>query len=162
MSPGLLADRLGPGGLKGRGTLGEPGRSRRCAPRARESRALPVTKAARDLRSLGPLTRQRRARTPQGATRPRSAASPGSRECRGLSGFLNPYLNTTLLTDRSTILLWRFLSGNECSSSPRVIVFGLTSLMIRISINHIIADLVVEQEIQAAHLTCLTHPMNNC
>ena len=32
---------------------------------------------------------------PQGATRPRSAASPGSRACRGLSEFLDPYLNTT-------------------------------------------------------------------
>ena len=76
--PFLPAGQLTPGGLKGRGTLGEPGRSRRCAPRARESDALPVTQAARDRRSLGPLARQRRVRTPQGATRPRSAASPGS------------------------------------------------------------------------------------
>ena len=62
--------------------LGEPGRSRRYAPRARESDALPVTHAerepaapsgnrrhapttARDRRSLGPLARRRRARTPQ-------------------------------------------------------------------------------------------------
>ena len=89
VGPGLPIDRPGPGGLKGRGTLDEPGRSRRYAPRARESVALPVTQAereppapsgsrrrapttARDRRSLGPLARQRRARTPQGATRPRS------------------------------------------------------------------------------------------
>ena len=77
VDPFLPADRPGPGGLKGRGTLDEPGRSRRPAPRARESSALPVTQA------------------PQGAKRPRSAASPGSRECRGLSGLLVPYLNTT-------------------------------------------------------------------
>ena len=38
---------------------------------------------------------ERRARTPQGATRPRSVASPGSRACRGLSELLNPYLNAT-------------------------------------------------------------------
>ena len=44
----LPADRPGPGGLNGRGALGEPGRSRRCAPRARESDALPVTQAARE------------------------------------------------------------------------------------------------------------------
>ena len=72
MGPFLPVDRPGPGGLKGRGTLDEPGRSRRCAPRARESDALPVTQAereptapsgsrrrapttARDRRSLGPL-----------------------------------------------------------------------------------------------------------
>ena len=84
----LPASQLTPGGLKGRGALGEPGRSRRYAPRARERDALPVTQAerepqapagsrrrapttARDRRSLGPLARQRRARTPQGATRPR-------------------------------------------------------------------------------------------
>ena len=89
MGPFPPADRPGPGGLKGRGTLGEPGRSRRYAPRVRESDALPVTQAerepaalsgsrrrapttARDRRSLSPLARQRRARTPQGATRPRS------------------------------------------------------------------------------------------
>ena len=87
--PFLPATKPNPGGLKGRGALGEPGRSRRPAPRARESDALPVTQAerepsapsgsrrrgpttARDRRSLGALARQRRARTPQGAKRPRS------------------------------------------------------------------------------------------
>ena len=54
VGPFLPVDRPGPGGLKGRGTLDEPGRSRRPAPRARESEALPVTQA------------------PQGAMRPRS------------------------------------------------------------------------------------------
>ena len=47
-----------PGGLKGRAALG----------------GAPIPQAARDRRSLGPLARQRRARTPQGATRPRRAA----------------------------------------------------------------------------------------
>ena len=96
--------------------LGEPGRSRRPAPRARESDALPVTQAerepaapsgsrrrapttARDRRSLGPLAwrrsrhgtgcrqrrqpaRQRRARTPQGAKRPRSTVRKTQRVFR--------------------------------------------------------------------------------
>ena len=78
----LPATKPNPGGLKGRGTLGEPRRSRRPAPRAREGNALPVKQAerepaapsssrrrapttARDRRSLGPLARRRRARTLQ-------------------------------------------------------------------------------------------------
>ena len=34
--------------------------------------------------------RTRTTQVPQGASRPRSAASPGSQACQGLSGFLNP------------------------------------------------------------------------
>ena len=78
-NPFLLGNQPTPGGLNGRGALGEPGRSRRPAPRARESDALPVMQATRDRRSLGPLARRGRARTPQGAKRPRSTASPGQR-----------------------------------------------------------------------------------
>ena len=93
MGPVLPADRPSFSGLKRRGALGEPGRSRRCAPRARESDALPVTQAEREplapsgSRRRAPTTeRDRRslrqsgiARRPQGSLRlprPARAASP--------------------------------------------------------------------------------------
>ena len=87
VGPFLLGNQSNPGGLKGRGALGEPGRSRRYAPRVRESDALPVMQVereptapsssrrrapttARDRRSLGPLAWRR------------SRHGTGCRQCR--------------------------------------------------------------------------------
>ena len=103
--------------------------------RARRSRRTRTTQAARDLRSLGPLARQRRARTPQGATRPRSTASPGSRECRGLSEFLDPYLNTTAGSlDGSLRSPSRFTGrgGFEPEEDGRLALLGAASSRVQI------------------------------
>ena len=179
----LPGNQLTLGGLKGRGALGEPRRSRRRAPRARESDALPVTQAEREPQAPSgsrrrapttakgpPVPRPARAATPREDTTGRTAAEarrsedlrssvitkisdfrttasrgqrgdgvassrasgpceavspprirgaerrawPASRrrECRGLSGFLNPYLNTAVIAVRITGL------AVPCGSGP--------------------------------------------
>ena len=77
--PFLPVTKPTPSGLKGRGALGEPGRSRRPAPRARESDALPVTHAERE--PAAPSGSRRRApTTAKGPAVPRPARAAAPRE----------------------------------------------------------------------------------